>query len=187
METLCKNLFLFSCLVSSLHALNFMSNRFNFWAPKPLESDCSHEIIIHLILGRKAMTNLENIRETRHMILLTKIYIVKVTDFQVVMYRCESWTIKKAECQRTDASELWCCRRLLRVPWTVRWSNQSILQEIILEYSLEGLMWKLQYFGHLMWTANSLEKALILGKIESKRRIGWQRMRWLDGWTTSAT
>ena len=111
METLCKNLFLFSCLVSSLHALNFMSNRFNFWAPKPLESDCSHEIIIHLILGRKAMTNLENIRKTRHMILLTKIYIVKVTDFQVVMYRCESWTIKKAECQRTDAFKLWYWRR----------------------------------------------------------------------------
>ena len=111
METLCKNLFLFSCLVSSLHALNFMSTRFNFWAPKPLESDCSHEIIIHLILGRKAMTNLENILKIRDVILLTKIYIVKAMVFQVVMYRCESWPIKKAECQRSGAFKLWYWRR----------------------------------------------------------------------------
>ena len=130
MDTLCKNLFLFSCLVSLLHALNFMSNRFNFWAPKPQESDCSHEIIIHLILGRKAMTNLENILKIRDVILLTKIYIVKAMVFQVVMYRCENWTIRKAEHQRTDAFELWCWRRLSRVPWTARGSNQSILKKI---------------------------------------------------------
>ena len=118
--------------------------------------------------------------------LLTKVHIVKPMVFPVVMYGCESWTIKKAECWRIDASELWCWRRLLRVPWTTRRSNQSILKEINPEYSLEGLILKLklQYFGHLMWRADSFEKTLMLGKIESGRR-GWQRMRWLDGITDS--
>ena len=117
----------------------------------------------------------------------TKIHIVKVIVFPVVMYGCESWIIKKPEPWRIDAFELWCWRRLLRVPWTAWRSNQSILKEINPEYSLEGVMWKLklQYFGHLMWRANSLEKTLMLGKIEGRRRRGWQRMRWLDGITDS--
>ena len=112
----------------------------------------------------------------------TKVHIVKAVVFSVVMYGCESWTVKKAECQRTDAFELWCWRRLLRVPWTARRSNQSILKEICPEYSLDGLMLKLklQYFGHLMQRANSLEKIVMLGKIEGSRRRGRQRMRWLD-------
>ena len=112
-------------------------------------------------------------------------HLVKAMVFPVVMYGCESWTIKKVECQGIDAFELWCWRRLLRVPWTAGRSNQSILKEISPEYSLEGLILKLQYFGHLMWRAVSLEKALLLGKIESRRRRGWQRMRWLDGITDS--
>ena len=116
--------------------------------------------------------------------LLTKLRIVKAMVFPVVMHGCESWTIKKAECQRTDASELWCWRRLLRVPWSTRRSNQSILKEISPEYSLEGLMLKLQYFGHLMWRADSLEKTMMLGKIEGKRS-DQQRMRWLDSITNS--
>ena len=116
--------------------------------------------------------------------LLTKLQIVKAMVFPVVMHGCESWTIKKAECQRTDASELWCWRRLLRVPWSTRRSNQSILKEISPEYSLEGLMLKLQYFGHLMWRADSLEKTMMLGKIEGKRS-DQQRMRWLDSITNS--
>ena len=117
----------------------------------------------------------------------TKVHLVKAMVFPVVMYECESWTIKKAECQRIDAFELWCWRRLLRVPWTARRSNQSILKEISPEYSLDGLMLKLklQYFGHLMQRTNSLEKTLMLGKIESRRRRGQQRMRWLDGITDS--
>ena len=115
------------------------------------------------------------------------VHLVKAIVFPVVMYRCESWTIKKAEHQRIDAFELWCWRRLLRVPWTARRSNQSVLKEINLEYSLEGLMLKLklQYFGHLIWRTDSLEKTLMLGKIEGRRRRGWQRMRWLDGITNS--
>ena len=137
-----------------------------------VDGNCSHEIKRHLLLGRKAMTNLDSVLKSRNITLLTKVRIVKAMFFPVIMCGCESWTIKKAECQRIDAFELWCCRRLLRVPWTVRWPNQSILEEINLEYSLEVLMWKLQYFDHLMWTANSLEKTLMLGKIESKRRIG---------------
>ena len=130
------------------------------------------------------MTNLDSIFKSRHITLPTKVQIVKAMVFPVVMYGCESWTIKKAEGQRIDASELWCWRRFLRVSWTAR-SNQSILKEISPEYSLEGLMLKLklQYFGHLMQRADSLEKTLILGKNEGRRRRGRQRMRWLDGIT----
>ena len=133
------------------------------------------------------MTNLDSILKSRDITLPTKVHIVKAMVFPVVMYRCESWTIKKAECQRTGAFELWCWRRLLRVPWTARRSNQSILKEINPEYSLEGLMLKLklQYFGHLMRRTGSLEKTLMLGKIEGGRRRGQQRMRWLDGITDS--
>jgi len=143
---------------------------------------CSHEIKRSLILGRKAMTNLD-----RDITLPTKVHLVKAMVFPVVMYGCESWTIKKAECPRTDTFELWCWRRLLRVPWTARRSNQSILKEISPEYSLEGLMLKLklQYFGHLMQRANLLEKTLMLGKIEGRGRRGQQKMRWLDGITDS--
>ena len=141
----------------------------------------------HLLLGRKAMTNLNSILKSRDLTLPTKICLVKAVAFLVVMYGCESWTIKKAECQRIDAFELWCWRRLLRVPWTARGSNQSILKEISSEYSLEGLMLKLklQYFGHLVWRTDSLEKTLMLGKIEGRRRKGRQRMRWLGGITDS--
>ena len=133
------------------------------------------------------MTILDSILKSRDITLPTKFYLVKTMVFPVVIYRCESWTIKKAECQRIDAFELWCWRRLLRVPWTARRSNQSILNEISSEYSLEGLMLKLklQYFGHLMQRADSLEKTLMLGMLESGRRRGWQRMRWLDGITNS--
>ena len=138
-----------------------------------------------LLLGRKAMTNLDSILKRRDITLPTKIHLVKATVFPVVMYGCESWTIKKAECWRIDAFELWCWRRLVRVPWTARRSNQSILKEISPKYSLEGLMLKLklQYFGHLMQRADSLEKSLMLGKIADRRRRGQQRMRWLDGIT----
>ena len=146
--------------------------------------DCSHEINKHLLLGRKAMTNLHSILKSRDIILLTKVRIVKAMVFPVVMYGCESWTIKKAEHWRTDAFELWCWRRLLRVPWTATKSNQSILKEISPEYSLEGLMLKLQYFGHLMQRTESLEKTLMLGKTEGGRKRddrGW------DGWMASLT
>ena len=141
--------------------------------------DCSHEIKRLLLLGRKVMTNLDSILKTRDITLPTKVHLVKAMVFPGVMYGCESWTIKKAECQRIDAFELWCWRRLLRVPWTVRRSNQSILKEINPEYSLEGLMLKLklQYFGHLMQRTDSCEKTLMLGKIEGERRRGRQRMR----------
>ena len=133
------------------------------------------------------MTNLDSISKSRDITLLTKVHIVKAMAFPVVMYGCEIWTVKKPEHQRTDAFKLWHWRRLLRVPWTARRSNQSILKEINPEYSLEGLMvmLKLQYFGHLMWRANSLEKTLILEKIEGRRRKGRQKMRWLDGITDS--
>ena len=142
---------------------------------------CSHEIKRCLLLARKAMTNRKAFK-SREITLLTKLHIVKAMVFSVVMYRCESWTIKQAECWRTDAFKLWWWRRLLRVPWTARRSNQIILKEIDPEYSLEGLMLKLklQYFGHLMQRADSLEKTLMLGKIEGKRRRGRQRMRLLD-------
>ena len=138
-----------------------------------------------LLLGRKAMTNLDSTLKSRDITFPTKVRVVKAMVFPVVMYRCESWTIKKAEHQNTDAFELWCWKRLLRVPWTARRSNQLILKEINPEYSLEGLMLKLklQYFGHLMRRTDSLEKTLMLGKIEGRRRRGWQRMRGLDGIT----
>ena len=133
------------------------------------------------------MTNLDSILKSRDTALPTKVHIVKVTVFPVVMYDCASWTIKKAEHQRIDAFELWCWRRLLRIPWTARKSNQSILKEISLEYSSKGLTLKLklQYFGHLMQRANSFEKTLLLGKIEGRRGRGQQKMRWLDGITDS--
>ena len=151
------------------------------------DADCSHEIKKCLLLGRKAMTNLDSILKSRHIILPTKVCIVKAMIFPVVMYRCESWTIKKAKRWRIDASELWCWKRLVRVPWTARRSNQSVLKEINPKYSLEGL-WlklKLQSFGHLMQKADSLENTLILGKIEGKMRRGQQRMRWLDSITNN--
>ena len=149
------------------------------------DGDCSHKVKRHLLLRRKTMTNLDSILKSRDITLPTKVRLVKVMVFPVVMYGCESWTIKKAELWKIDAFELWCWRRLLRVPWTARRSNQSILKEISPEYSLEELMLKLklQYFGHLMRRADSLEKTLMLGKIEGRRRRGWQRMRWLDGIT----
>ena len=138
------------------------------------DSDCSHEIKRRLLHGRKAMTNLDSILKSRDITLSTKVHLVKAIVFPVVMYGCESWTIKKAECRRIDAFELWCWRRLLRVPWTAKRSNQSILKEISPEYSLEGLMLKLklQYFGHLMRRTDSFEKTLMLGKIEGGRRRG---------------
>ena len=149
------------------------------------DGDCRHEIRRHLLLGRKAMTNLGRVLKSRDVTLPTKVQIVKAMVFLVVTYGCKSWTVKKAECQRIDAFELWCWRRFLGVPWTARRSNQSILKEISPEYSLERLMLKLklQYFGHLMQTADSMEKSLMLGKIEGGKRRGHQRMRWLDGIT----
>ena len=140
-----------------------------------------------LLLERKSLTNLNSILKRRDIASPTKVHIVKAMVFPLIMYRSESWTIKKAESQRIDAFELWCWRRLLRVPWMARISNQSIPKEISPEYSLEGLILKLkfQYFDHLMWRADSLEKVLLLGTIESRRRRGWQRMRWLDGITNS--
>ena len=152
-----------------------------------VDSDCSHEILKLLLLGRKAMTNLDSILKSRDITLPTNVHLVKAIVFPVVMDGCESWAIKKAEHWKTDAFELWCWRRLLRVPWTARKSNQFILKEISPEYSLEGLMLKLklQYFGHLMQRAESLEKTLMLGMIEGRKRRGQQRMRWLDGTTDS--
>ena len=146
------------------------------------DGDCSHEIKRRLLLGRKVMTNLDSTLKSRDITLPTKVHLVKAIVFLVVMYGCESWTIKKAEHQRIDVFELWCWRRLLRVPWTARRSNQSILKEIRFGCSLEGLMLKLklQYFGHLLWRADSFEKTLMLGKIEGRRRRGRQRMRWFD-------
>ena len=139
-----------------------------------VDGDCSYEIQRRLLLGRKAMTNLDRVFKNRDTTLLTKVHIVKAMVFSVVVYGCESWAIKKAEHQNTDALELWCWRRLLRVPWAAKRSNQSILWEINPEYSLEGLMLKLklQYFGHLMGRANLLEQTLMLGKIEGRRRRG---------------
>ena len=150
------------------------------------DGDCSHDIKRCSLLGRKAMTNLDIVLKSRDIILPTKVRLVKAMVFPVVMYGCESWTVKKAEHWRIDALELWCWRRFFRVPWTARRSNQSILKEISPEYSLEGLMLKLklQYFGHLMQRTDSLEKTLMLGKIEGKRRRanrGW------DGWMASLT
>ena len=151
------------------------------------DGDYSHEIKRHLLLGRKVMTSLDSILKSRDITLPTKVCLVKAMVFPVVVYGCESWTTKKAEHWRIDGFKLWCWRRLLRVPWTARRSNQSILKEISPEYSLEGLMLKLklQYFGHVMWRTDSLEKTLMLGKIEGGRRGGQQRLRWLDGITDS--
>ena len=151
------------------------------------DGDCSHEIKRHLLLGRKFMSNLDSIFKSRDITLQTKVRLVKAMVFPVVMYGCEIWTMKKAESQRIDAFELWCWRRLLRVPWTARRSNQSILKEISPGISLEGLMLrlKLQYFGHLMQRVDSMEKTLILGGIGGRRRRGRPRMRWLDDITDS--
>ena len=148
------------------------------------DGDSNHEIKRRLLLGRKAMMNLDSILKSRDITLPTKVPVVKAMVFPVVMYGCER-TIKKAKLWRIDAVELWCWKRLLRVPWTARRSNQQILNEFSPEYSLERLMLKLQYFGHLMWRTGLLEKTLMLGKIEGRRRSGQQRMRWLDGITDS--
>ena len=149
--------------------------------------DCSHEIKRCLLLGRKVMTNLGSTLKSRDITLPTKVRLVKAMVFPVIMYGCESWTVKKVESRRIDAFELWCWRRLLTVPWTARKSNQSILKEISPEYSLERLMLKLklQYFGHLLQIADSFKKILMLGKIEGRGRRGRQRMRWLDGITNA--
>jgi len=146
------------------------------------DSDCSHETKRHLLLGRKAMISLNRVLKSRDITLPTKDHIIKAMAFPIVLYGCKSWTIEKTECQRIDAFELWCWRRLLRILWTEKRSNQSILKEINTVSSSEGLMLKLklQYFGHLMRTSNSLENTLVLGKTEGKRRRGRQRMRWLD-------
>ena len=151
------------------------------------DGDCSHEIKRRLLLGRKVMTNLDSILKSRDITLPTKVHLVKAVVFPVVMYGCESWTVKKAEYWRIDAFELWYWRRLLRVPWTAGKSNQSILKEISPGCSLEGMMLKLklQYFGHLMRRVDSLEKTLMLGRIGRRRKRGWQRMRCLDGITDS--
>ena len=149
------------------------------------DGNCSHEIKRCLLLERKVMTNLDSILKSRDITLPTKVHLVKAMFFPVVMYGCENWTVKKDECQRIDAFEVRCWRRLLRVPWTARRSNQSILKEISPGISLEGLMLKLkvQYFGHLMRSVDSLEKTLMLGGIGGRRRWGQQKMRWLDGIT----
>ena len=155
-----------------------------YWGSKiTADGDCSCEIKRHLLLRRKVMTNLDSILKSRDITLPIKVRLVKTMVFPVVRYGCESWTIKKAECQRIDAFESWCWRRLLWVPWTARRSNQSILKEILnIHWKLKM---KLQYFGHLMWKTDSLEKTVMLGKIESRRRRGRQRMRCLDGITNS--
>ena len=154
-----------------------------------VDDDCNHEIKRHLLLGRKVMTNIDSILKHRDITLPTRVHLIKARVFPAVMYECESWTTKKAECQKIDAFEPWCWRRLLRVPWTARSSSQSILKEISPEYSLEGLMLKLklEHFGHLLWRTDSLEKTLMLGKIEGRRRRGQQRMRWLDASPTQWT
>ena len=160
-----------------------------FWGGSKItaDGDWSHEIKICLLLGRKVLTNLESLLKSRDITFPARVRLVKAMVFSGVMYGYENWTLKKAERQRIDAFELWCWRRLLRVPWIARRSNQSMLKEMSPEYSLEGLMLKLklQYFGHLMQSADSFEKTLRLGKIEGRRRRGQQRMRWLDGITDS--
>ena len=161
---------------------------FIFWGSKiTAGGDCSHEIKRRLLLGRKVMTNLDSIFKSRDITLPTKVCLVKAMVFLVVMYGWESWTLKKAEHWRIDAFELWCWRRLLRVPWIARRSNQSILKEISPGCTLEGVMLKLklQYFGHLMWRVDSFENTLMLGGIGGRRRRGRQRMKWLDGFTES--
>ena len=161
---------------------------FIFWGSKIIaDGDCSHEIKRRLLLGRKVMTNLDSILKSRDITLPTNVRLVKTMVFLVVMYGCEIWTVKKAERWRIDTFELWCWRRLLRVPWTARRYNQSILKEISPGCSLEGMMQKLklQYFGHLMWRVDSLEKTLMLGGIGGRRKKERQGMRWLDGITDS--
>ena len=158
-----------------------MKMRDYFWVFQiTADGDCSHEIKRHLLLGRKVMTNLVSILKSRDITLSTRVHLVKAMVFPVVMYRCESWSMKKAQCWRIDGFELWCWRRPLRVPWTARRSNQSILKEFSPEYPLEGLILKLklQYFDHLTWRTDSLEKTLMLGKTEGGRKKGRQRMRW---------
>ena len=150
--------------------LNWVTHFFFLGSKITVDGAYGHEIRRHLLLGRKTMTNLDSVLKSRDITLSTNVHMVKAIIFLVVMYGCESWTIKKAEHQRTDAFELWCWRRLLRVSWTARRSNQSILKEINPEHSFEVLMLKLQQFGHLMWRDNSLEKTLMLGKIEGRRR-----------------
>ena len=168
---------------------NGNSERLFFFFGSKITADgvCNHEIKRCLLLGRKARTILDSVLKSRDITLTTNVFLIKTIVFLVVMYGCESWTIKKTEWQRMDAFELWCWRRLLRVCWTARRSNQSILKKISSEYSLEGLMLKLklQYFGHLMQRTDSLEKTLKLGKIEGRKRRGWQRIRWLDAVTDS--
>ena len=180
-------------LVPSFHG-KYMEKQWKQWqtlfffgSKITADGDCSHEIKRCLLLGRKVITNLDRILKSRDITLPTKVHLVKVMVFPVVMYGCESWTIKKPERRRIDAFELCFWRRLLRVPWAAKRSNQSILKEISPECSLEGLMLKLklQYFGHLMRRTVSLEKTLMLGKTEGRRRRGRQRMRWLDGITDS--
>ena len=151
------------------------------------DGDCSHEIQRHLLLGRKVVTNLDSILKSRDITLPAKVHLVKAMVFPLVMYGYDSWTIKKAEYWRIDAFELWYWRKLLIVPWTAKRFSQSILEEIGPDYSLKGLMLKLklQYFGHLMWRTDSLEKTLMLQKMESRSRMGRQRIRWLDGITNS--
>ena len=164
------------------------SARLYFWGSKiTADGDCSQEIKRRLLLGRKVMTNLDSMLKSRDITLPTNVRLVKAMVFPVIMYGCECWTVKKVDRRRIDAFELWCWRILLRVAWTARRSNQSILKEISPGCSLEGMMLKLklQYFGHLMWRVDSFEKTLILGKIEGRRRRGQMRMRWLDGITDS--
>ena len=169
---------------------NGNSERLFSWAPKSVQIVTAAMKFGCLLLGRKPMTNLDSILKSRDIILLTKVHLVKAMVFLVVMYECENWTMKKAECRKIDAFELWCCRWLLRDPWTARKSNQSILKEISPEYSLEGLMLKLklQYFGHLMRRTDPLEKTLMLGKTEGRRRsVGEGDDRGWDGWMASLT
>ena len=175
-----------SCPITSWEIDRETVSDFIFWGSKiTADGDCSHEIKRRLLHERKVMTNLDSILKSRDITLPTKVRLVKAIFFPVVTYGCKSWTVKKAEHQRIDAFEVWCWRRLLRVPWTARRSNQSILKEISSGCSLEGMMLKLklQYFGHLMRRVDSLEKTLMLGRIGGKRRRGQQRMRWLDGIT----
>ena len=169
------------------HSFLWLSNVILGGSKITADGDCSHEIKRRLLLGRKVMTNLDSILKSRNITLPTKVHLVKAMVFPVVMYGCESWTVKKAERRRIDAFELWCWRRLLRVPWTARRSNQSILKEISPGCSLGGLMLKLklQYFGYLMRRVDSLEKTLMLGGVGDRKRRGQQRMRWLDGITDS--
>ena len=177
-------------LVPSLHGKQLLETVADFilgGSKITADGDCSHEIKRHLLLGRKVMTNLDIILKSRDITLPTKICLVKAMAFPVIMYGCESWTVKKAEPHRIDAFELWCLRRLLRVPWTARRSNQSILKEISPGISLEGMMLKLklQYFGDIMQRVDSLETSLMLGGTGGRRRRGRPRMRWLDGITDS--